>query len=52
MKDKLETSIITVTLNPAIDSTLYFEDFQVGQVNRVRREIADPGGKGVNVAKV
>jgi 1-phosphofructokinase len=52
MNYKQQPEIITVTLNPAIDSTLYFHDFQVGQVNRVDREVSDPGGKGVNVAKV
>lgn len=52
MKINQQPEIITVTLNPAIDSTLYFNGFQIGQVNRVGRQIADPGGKGVNVAKV
>jgi 1-phosphofructokinase len=52
MSARHQPAIITVTLNPAIDSTLYFKDFQVGQVNRIGCEISDPGGKGVNVAKV
>ncbi|GAB6155412.1 1-phosphofructokinase [Desulfosporosinus burensis] len=51
--NKLEkTRIVTITLNPAIDQTLYFSQFQVGQVNRVGRKCLDPAGKGINVAKV
>ncbi|HYH04657.1 MAG TPA: 1-phosphofructokinase [Bacillota bacterium] len=52
MIDQQSPQIITVTLNPAVDSTLYFNDFHVGGLNRVLRETVDPGGKGVNVAKV
>lgn len=44
--------ITTVTLNAALDKTYWLSSFQTGQVNRVRRQIIEPGGKGVNVAKV
>lgn len=44
--------IVTVTLNPALDRTLYLPDFTPGKVNRVENERTDPGGKGINVAKV
>jgi len=44
--------ISTVTLNAAIDKTYYVPQLQIGRVHRVTRQIADPGGKGVNVAKV
>lgn len=44
--------ITTVTLNPALDHTLPFATFEIGQLNRVHTERLDPGGKGINVAKV
>ncbi len=47
-----EMPIVTVTLNPAIDRTLHLPTFTLGQVNRVESERTDPGGKGINVAKV
>jgi 1-phosphofructokinase family hexose kinase len=42
--------IATITLNPAIDQTVFVPNFQAGTVNRVAWEQSDPGGKGVNVA--
>lgn len=47
-----QARIVTVTLNPALDQTMYFSQFHIGQVNRVGKERLDPAGKGVNVAKV
>lgn len=44
--------ITTVTLNAAIDKTYYVGQFEAGRVHRVGRQIAEPGGKGNNVAKV
>jgi 1-phosphofructokinase len=44
--------VVTITLNPAIDRTVYVPDFRAGKVNRVERERSDAGGKGVNVASV
>ncbi|RBP58733.1 fructose-1-phosphate kinase [Alkalibaculum bacchi] len=44
--------IITVTLNPAIDKTIYLKNYHHGQVNIIDKTILDPGGKGINVSKV
>jgi 1-phosphofructokinase len=52
MNNKDQVPIITITLNPALDHTVYVSRFQVGQVNRVHKQLLDPGGKGINVAKV
>ena len=45
-----ETSIVTITLNPAVDRTLWIDGFAIGKVNRVTAEESHPAGKGVNVA--
>lgn len=42
--------VVTVTLNPAIDQTVYIDGFQPGAVNRVGLVRQNAGGKGVNVA--
>lgn len=44
--------ITTVTLNAAIDKTYYLPRFPLGQVSRVHSVYAEPGGKGINVARV
>lgn len=43
--------ILTVTLNAAIDKRYVVENFQVGEVNRVKECVYTPGGKGLNVSK-
>lgn len=44
--------IVTVTLNPSLDRTLEVASLVHGEVIRADHSIEDPGGKGVNVAKV
>lgn len=44
--------IATITLNPAIDKTVSIPNFAIGKTNRAQIERVDPGGKGINVAKV
>jgi 1-phosphofructokinase family hexose kinase len=44
--------IVTLTLNPAVDQTLWVARFAVGEVNRPSRVQLDPAGKGVNAARI
>lgn len=44
-------SIITVTLNPAIDKTIYCDSFELGATNRIQHVTEDIAGKGINVSK-
>lgn len=43
-------NIITVTLNPAIDETVFLDELRPGAVNRASGLHRQPGGKGVNVS--
>jgi 1-phosphofructokinase family hexose kinase len=43
--------IVTVTLNAAIDRTLFVPNFQIGQRHRASVGFASAGGKGINVAR-
>lgn len=40
-----------LSLSPAMDRTVYVDDFCVNEVNRAKDSSAVPGSKGVNVAK-
>jgi 1-phosphofructokinase len=44
------TSVVTVTLNPALDQTVVLDGLIPGAVHRARSVRSDAGGKGVNVA--
>lgn len=44
--------ILTVTLNPCIDQTIYLDTLSVGSYNRVKETRSDMAGKGLNVSIV
>lgn len=44
------SDIVTITLNPAVDQTVFLERLKVGSVNRTSRFHRQAGGKGVNVS--
>lgn len=48
----MKTYVATLTLNPALDKTVVIPNFNVGGLNRVEDIRIDPGGKGINVARV
>ena len=44
--------IYTVTMNPSLDYTITVDNFQDGKINRTKKEMIYPGGKGINVSFV
>lgn len=44
--------ILTVTANPALDSTITIDELDVGETHRVTPAVTRAGGKGINVARV
>lgn len=46
----MTATIVTVTLNPAIDRTVAVDRLTLGAVHRARSSQSNAGGKGVNVA--
>jgi 1-phosphofructokinase family hexose kinase len=44
--------ILTLTLNPAVDQTLWVPELAVGEVNRPHDSQLDPAGKGINVSRM
>jgi 1-phosphofructokinase family hexose kinase len=47
----MNTAILTVTPNPAIDKTAVIPNFRLGEIHRPQSMLALPGGKGLNVAR-
>ncbi|MBC8125939.1 MAG: 1-phosphofructokinase family hexose kinase [Gloeobacteraceae cyanobacterium ES-bin-144] len=45
-------SIVTVTLNPAIDETVFLDELRPGFVNRAECHHRQAGGKGINVSSM
>jgi len=44
--------ILTITLNPCVDRTIYVDRLRVGEIIRARRADVIAGGKGNNVARI
>ncbi len=44
--------IYTITFSPSADYKLYLDNLEVGEINRSKKEIYSPGGKGINVSIV
>ncbi|MGZ0040505.1 1-phosphofructokinase [Paenibacillus ottowii] len=44
--------IYTVTLNPSIDYIVEVDDLKLGDLNRMKRDLKLPGGKGINVSRI
>ncbi len=43
--------IVTVTMNPAVDRTVWLDHLEKGGLNRILNKKTDAGGKGINVSK-
>lgn len=44
--------IYTITLNPALDRTIWLEDLKIDDTNRIIKEEKYAGGKGIDVSRV
>ena len=44
--------IVSLTVNPAVDQTVWVEQLQPGTVLRVNKTLLDPAGKGINVSRM
>jgi 1-phosphofructokinase len=45
-------AVLTVTLNPSLDKTIVLDHLTIGSLHRAKQVRLDPGGKGINVAKL
>lgn len=48
----LRTKVYTLSLNPTFDKTFYLNKIIFEDINRVGFSRTDPGGKGINVARI
>jgi 1-phosphofructokinase len=44
--------ILSVTVNPSVDHTLFLDEIKIGDTNRIQRTERDAGGKGINLSRV
>lgn len=44
--------IYTLTLNPAIDYTVFLDSLVPGEINKTNKDIISWGGKGINVSRI
>jgi 1-phosphofructokinase len=44
--------VLVLSLNPSIDRTVAVDGFCIGELNRAERATVEPGGKGINAARV
>jgi 1-phosphofructokinase family hexose kinase len=49
---KERKTVVTVTLNPCLDSVFFVDHFRLRDTNRVLRVEQDAGGKGINISRV
>lgn len=43
--------ILTITLNPSIDSAYFIDHFKLGRTNRALKQVKSVGGKGINAGR-
>lgn len=48
----MKPTVLTITLNPSLDKTIVLDRLQPGMLNRAMQVRLDPGGKGINVARL
>ncbi|MBO5542934.1 MAG: 1-phosphofructokinase, partial [Acholeplasmatales bacterium] len=44
--------IYTITFSPSIDYSVFLNNFEIGKINRTKKQIITPGGKGINVSLI
>lgn len=44
--------IYTITFAPSVDYSVFLNKLEIGEINRVKKQIITPGGKGINVSLI